>query len=88
MQQFIEKAIERGTKPRKTANESVILRGEGRDYKVLVSSAGNITKAGRSYQELTGAGLDTYSYDQKPKHDSLGERRIDQDARWQGERGA
>ena len=63
MQQFIEKAIERGTRPRKTANESVVLKGDGRDYKVLVSSAGSITKAGRSYQELTGTGLDTYSYD-------------------------
>ena len=63
MQQFIEKAIERGTGPRKTANESVILRGEGRDYKVLVNSSGSITKVGRRYQELGGVELESISYD-------------------------
>ena len=63
MQQFIESAVERGVRPRKTANDSVILRGEGRDYKVLVNSTGSITSAGRRYQALGGEELEAFSYD-------------------------
>ena len=62
MHQFIERAIERGTNPRKTATESVILR-EGQSYKILVSATGKLTKVGEAYQDRTGVDLESYSYD-------------------------
>ena len=62
MHRFIERAIEQGTTPRKTPTESVILR-DGQNYRVLVSATGNLTKAGKVYQERTGEELESYSYD-------------------------
>ena len=62
MQTFIEKAIAKQVVPKKTPSESVILR-DGSQHRVLVSTAGNLTKAGKLFQERTGTSLETYSYE-------------------------
>ena len=62
MQAFLESAIAAGSAPRKTPSDAVILR-RGGEHRVLVNIAGNLTAAGRAYQELTGAALETQSYD-------------------------
>ena len=54
MRRFITDAIAEGSALKKTANDSVILR-YGREYEVLVSTAGNLTRAGRAYEELAGS---------------------------------
>ena len=59
---FITDAIAEGRTPKKTVNDSIILR-QGRAHKVLVTTAGNLTKAGRSYENLTGSELYTFSFD-------------------------
>ena len=64
MQAFLEGAIAAGSAPRKTPSDSIILRRD-REHRVLVSAAGHLTLAGRQYQELTNARLETYSYDTK-----------------------
>ena len=68
MLQFLNKAIESNGRPRKTPNDSVLLR-HGRQYKVLVNTSGALTKAGEEYQRLTDSTLETFSYDpqQTPK---------------------
>jgi len=62
MRRFITDAVEEGKEPKRTVNESIILR-QGREHKVLVSTAGNLTKAGLFYEELTGSELITFSFD-------------------------
>ena len=62
MQTFIERAITKKAVPKKTPNESIILR-DGSHHRVLVSTAGNLTKAGKLFQERTGTSLETYNYD-------------------------
>ena len=62
MIKFITDALAEGKAPKKTVNDSVILR-QGKEHKVLVSTAGNLTKAGRAYEELSGSELITFSFD-------------------------
>ena len=68
MIQFLNKAIEANNRPRKTPNDSILLR-HGSSYKTLVSTSGALTKAGEEYQKLTNSTLLTFSYDaqQTPK---------------------
>ena len=68
MLQFLNQAIEANSRPRKTPNDSVLLRHGGK-YKVLVNTSGALTKAGEEYQRLTDTTLETFSYDpqQTPK---------------------
>ena len=68
MFQFLNDAIEANSRPRKTANDSVLLRHGGK-YKVLVNTSGGLTKSGEEYQRLTNSTLETFSYDaqQTPK---------------------
>ena len=62
MIKFLQKAIEAGARPRKTANDSVLLR-HGSNYKQLVNTSGSLTRAGVQYQRLTNTELETFSYD-------------------------
>jgi len=68
MIQFLNKAIEANNRPKKTPNDSILLR-HGNQYKTLVSTSGSLTKAGEEYQKLTNSTLLTFSYDaqQTPK---------------------
>ena len=62
MLQFLNKAIDGNSQPRKTVNDSILLR-HGKQYKVLVSTSGVLSKAGTEYQRLTNTTLETFSYD-------------------------
>ena len=62
MSQFLNKAIESNSRPRKTPNDSILLR-HGKQYKVLVNTSCVLTKAGQEYQRLTDSTLLTFSYD-------------------------
>ena len=68
MLRFLNQAIESNSRPRKTANDSILLR-HGTQYKVLVNTSGGLTKSGQEYQRLTDSTLETFSYDpqQTPK---------------------
>ena len=68
MLQFLNQAIEANVRPRKTPNDSVLLR-HGKQYKTLVNTSGALTRAGEEYQRLTDSTLETFSYDpqQTPK---------------------
>ena len=68
MIQFLNKAIDANSQPRKTANDSILLR-HGKQHKVLVNTSGVLTKSGQEYQRLTDSSLETFSYDpqQTPK---------------------
>ena len=63
MIRFLEKAIEAQARPRKTANDSVVLR-HGSNYKMLVNTSGSVTKAGKEYQRLKpDTELEIFTYD-------------------------
>ena len=57
-------AIQENARPRKTPNDSILLK-HGRTYKVLVNATGNLTKADKEYERLTTKSLETSSYDPK-----------------------
>ena len=45
---FLNKAIDANSRPKKTVNDSVLLK-HGKQYKVLVNTSGALTKAGKEY---------------------------------------
>ena len=64
MRKFITEAIEQGRTPKRTGNESIILRNNN-EFRVLVSTVGSLTKAGHLYEELANTELETFSFDPK-----------------------
>ena len=64
MRKFITQAIEQGRTPKRTGNESIILRNNN-EFRVLVSTVGSLTKAGHIYEELANTELETFSFDPK-----------------------
>ena len=59
MLKFITDAIEGNARPRKTPNDTILLK-HGRNYKVLVNATGSLTKAGKEYERLTDNSLQTF----------------------------
>ena len=64
MRKFITQAIEQGRTPKRTGNESIILRNNN-EFRVLVSTVGSLRKAGHICQELANRELETFSFDPK-----------------------
>ncbi len=62
MIKFLNEAIDANARPRKTANDSVVLR-HGSNFKMLVNTSGSLTKAGQYYQTKTNTELETFTYD-------------------------
>ena len=63
MIKFLQQALEAGARPRKTANDSVVLR-HGSNYKQLVNTSGSLTRAGVAFQTLKpDTELEVFSYD-------------------------
>ena len=62
MRKFVTDAINSGRTPKRTANESIILRNNN-EFRVLVSTVGSLTKAGHIYEELANTELETFSFD-------------------------
>ena len=59
---FIAGAIEGNARPRKTPNDTILLK-HGRNYKALVNATGSLIKAGKEYERITNNSLETFSYD-------------------------
>ena len=62
MDAFIQGALGRGIRPKRTANDALILR-DGRKYRTLVDAYGQRTAAGRRYEALADASLPAEGYD-------------------------
>ena len=62
MNAFIQGALDRGVRPKRTANDALILR-DGRKYRILVDANGQRTAAGRRYEQLANASLPAEGYD-------------------------
>ena len=63
MIKFLQQALEAGARPRKTANDSVVLR-HGSNYKQLVNTSGSLTRAGVAFQRLKpDTKLEVFFYD-------------------------
>ena len=68
MRKFLADAIEANVAPRVTHGDSTILKHNG-SYRVLVNPSGDVTRAGKAYQTLTGTQLEASSWEpnQVPK---------------------
>ena len=62
MNAFIQGALGRGVRPKRTANDAVILR-DGSRYRTLVNASGGRTAAGRKYEQLANVTLPAEGYD-------------------------
>ena len=62
MMQFVRDSIQKGINPRRTSGESLILR-DGRKYRTLVTSDGQLTLTGKAFEELSGQQLPREGYD-------------------------
>eukprot|EP00973_Karenia_brevis_P021110 2903209-Karenia_brevis.AAC.1 len=62
MNAFIQGAVAQGIRPKRTANDALILR-DGARYRILVDASGQRTAAGRRYEELAQATLPAEGYD-------------------------
>ena len=62
MDAFIQGALGRGIRPKRTANDALILR-DGSKYRTLVDAYGQRTAAGRRYEALADASLPAEGYD-------------------------
>ena len=61
--QFVTNALAANRRATRTASDKVILRGQGKTFRVLVDSGGGLTTAGRDYEEQTGAPLPREGFD-------------------------
>ena len=61
--QFVTDALAANRRATRTASDKVILRGQGKTFRVLVDPGGGLTAAGRDYEEQTGAPLPREGFD-------------------------
>ena len=62
MQAFLQNAFDNSAVPRRTATGAQIVR-QGNRYRTLVDSNGLLTPAGRSWETISGAELQTLPFD-------------------------